>query len=119
MKELINAVEQYKELILNAERWIWAHPETGYREVETSAYMAEQFRALGYELTMAEGITGFYTVLDTGREGPEVMILRVQSSKVFKHELHDINIRRKWCRKKLFVKVHNRYFLFSRKCSRQ
>ena len=75
MKDLINAVEQYKELILNAERWIWAHPETGYREVETSAYMAEQFRALGYELTMAEGITGFYTVLDTGREGPEVMIL--------------------------------------------
>jgi metal-dependent amidase/aminoacylase/carboxypeptidase family protein len=24
---------------------------------------------------MAEGITGFYTVLDTGREGPEVMML--------------------------------------------
>jgi metal-dependent amidase/aminoacylase/carboxypeptidase family protein len=47
VKDLINAVEQYKELILNAERWIWAHPETGYREVETSAYMAEQFRALG------------------------------------------------------------------------
>ena len=75
MKEITNAVEQYRELILAAERWIWAHPETGYREVETSAYMAEQFRALGYELTMADGITGFYTVLDTGREGPEVMIL--------------------------------------------
>ena len=75
MKDIVNAVEQYRDLILSAERWIWAHPETGYREVETSAYMAEQFRALGYELTMAEGITGFYTVLDTGREGPEVMIL--------------------------------------------
>ncbi len=75
MKDIINAVEQYRTLILEAERWIWAHPETGYREVETSAYMAEQFRALGYELTMADGITGFYTVLDTGREGPEVMIL--------------------------------------------
>ena len=75
MKDIINAVEQYKELILSAERWIWAHPETGYREVETSAYMAEQFEGLGYELTMADGITGFYTVLDTGREGPEVMIL--------------------------------------------
>ena len=75
MKDIINAVEQYRELIFAAERWIWAHPETGYREIETSAYMAEQFRALGYELTMADGITGFYTVLDTGREGPEVMIL--------------------------------------------
>jgi amidohydrolase len=75
VKDIINAVEQYRTLILEAERWIWAHPETGYREVETSAYMAEQFRALGYELTMADGITGFYTVLDTGKEGPEVMIL--------------------------------------------
>ena len=75
MKDIVNAIEQYRELIFTAERWIWAHPETGYREVETSAYMAEQFRALGYELTMADGITGFYTVLDTGREGPEVMIL--------------------------------------------
>ena len=75
MKDIVNAIEQYRELIFTAERWIWAHPETGYREVETSAYMAEQFRALDYELTMADGITGFYTVLDTGREGPEVMIL--------------------------------------------
>lgn len=37
--------------------------------------MAEKFRALGYELTMAEGITGFYTVVDTGREGPELLVL--------------------------------------------
>jgi len=75
MNDIVKAVEQYKDLILEAERWIWAHPETGYREVKTSAYMAEQFEKLGYELTMAEGITGFYTRLDTGREGPEVLIL--------------------------------------------
>ena len=75
MKDISKAVEQYKDLILTAERWLWAHPETGYREVETSAYMAEQFERLGYELTMAEGITGFYTVLDTGRVGPEVLVL--------------------------------------------
>ena len=75
MKDIVKAIEQYQDLIYEAERWIWAHPETGYREVKTSAYMAEQFEKLGYELTMAEGITGFYTRLDTGREGPEVMIL--------------------------------------------
>ena len=70
-----NAVEKYRQLILDAERYIWANPETGYREVKTSKYMEEKFRELGYELTMADGITGFYTVIDTGREGPEVMIL--------------------------------------------
>ena len=69
------AVEKYRELILKAERYIWQNPETGYREVKTSKYMADLFEELGYELVRAEGITGFYTLLDTGREGPEVLIL--------------------------------------------
>ena len=76
IKELINsAVDKHEKLILDAERYIWQNPETGYKEVKTSAYMAEKFRELGYELKMAEGITGFYTVIDTGREGPEVLVL--------------------------------------------
>ncbi len=75
MKELNAAVEKYTQMILDAERYIWQHPETGYREVKTSAYMVEKFRALGYDLVMAEGITGFYTVVDTGKPGPEVLIL--------------------------------------------
>lgn len=75
MKQNNLAVEKYTDLILEAERYIWRNPETGYKEFKTSAYMAQAFRKLGYQLTMAEGITGFYTVIDTGRPGPEVMIL--------------------------------------------
>lgn len=75
MKELIAAVEKNKQLILETERYIWNHPETGYKEYKTSAYMVEIFQKLGYELVMAEGITGFYTVLDTGKPGPEILIL--------------------------------------------
>ena len=75
MKAINEAVEKYRELILKAERDIWKMPETGYKEFKTSKYMAEAFRALGYDLTMAEGITGFYTRLETGRPGPEVLIL--------------------------------------------
>ncbi len=74
-QKIIAAVEKYRELILSSERYLWKNPETGYKEFKTSRYMEEQFRALGYELVMAEGITGFYTVLDTGREGPELLIL--------------------------------------------
>ena len=73
--KISNAVEKHRRLILDAERYIWKNPETGYKEYKTSAYLAKQFEALGYKLTMAEGITGFYTVIDTGREGPEVLIL--------------------------------------------
>ena len=75
MKKIMEAVEKHRALILAAERQIWSTPETGYKEVKTSAYLAEQFRALGYELTMAGDIPGFYTVVDTGREGPEVLLL--------------------------------------------
>jgi len=75
MQDFKNAVEKNKQLILDAERYIWNHAETGYKEFQTSAYMEEKFKELGYELTMAEGITGFYTTLDTGKEGPTVLVL--------------------------------------------
>jgi len=69
------AVEKHKQLILDTERFVWKHAETGYKEFETSAYMAKTFRDLGYDLVMADGITGFYTVVDTGKPGPEILIL--------------------------------------------
>lgn len=75
MQTLNNAVDKNRNLILEAERYIWQHPETGYREFGTSKYLEDKFEALGYELVRAENITGFYTVFDTGRPGPEVLIL--------------------------------------------
>ncbi len=75
MQHIVNAVEKHRKLILDAERYIWKNPETGYREVKTSKYMEDAFEALGYDIVRAEGITGFYTCIDTGREGPEVLIL--------------------------------------------
>ena len=75
MKHLLNAVDKHRQLILDAERYIWKNPETGYKEFKTSKYMAENFEKLGYKLNYAEGITGFYTTIDTGREGPTLLIL--------------------------------------------
>ncbi len=75
MKDIKMAVEKHKQLILDTERFIWRHPETGYKEFETSAYMEDVFKKLGYDLVTADGITGFYTVLDTGKPGPEILIL--------------------------------------------
>ena len=51
------------------------NPESGYREVKTRRYMENLFKKLGYELVSAGNIPGFYTVLDTGRPGPEIMVL--------------------------------------------
>lgn len=75
MQKIIEAVDKHRQLILDAERFIWKHPETGYKETVTSAYLAEEFEKLGYDLVKAEDITGFYTVIDTGKPGPEILIL--------------------------------------------
>lgn len=69
------AVEKNRELIINTQNYIWANPETGYREVKTSKYLEDVFTSLGYDIVKAGDIPGFYTVLDTGREGPELLIL--------------------------------------------
>lgn len=81
MKEkIISAITKHTQLILDAEKYIWQNPETGYKEYKTHAYMADAFEKLGYKLTTAENITGFYTVIDTGKEGPEVLILAEMDS---------------------------------------
>lgn len=72
---IVAAVEKNIQLILEAERYIWAHPEIGYKEVKTTAYMVEAFEKLGYNVVRPEGITGFIADLDTGRPGPKVAIL--------------------------------------------
>lgn len=75
MESIARVVDKFKDLMLEAERYIWAHPETGYKEYKTSAYLEKIFEELGYDLTRAGDIPGFYTVVDTGREGPEVLVL--------------------------------------------
>ena len=68
-------MEKHRELIFDTLDYIWKNPETGYKEFKTSKYMEDVFERLGYEITRADGITGFYTVLDTGHPGPEVLVM--------------------------------------------
>ncbi|MBE6565380.1 MAG: amidohydrolase [Ruminococcaceae bacterium] len=73
-KKWIAFVEKHREKILAAERQIWNHPETGYREWKTTKYLEEEFEKLGYTLTKAGNIPGFITDIDTGRPGPKLLI---------------------------------------------
>ncbi len=71
----INAiVDKNRQKILDALEYIWKNPETGYRELKTSAYLEKEFEGLGYELVKAGDIPGFYADVDTGRPGPTVLI---------------------------------------------
>lgn len=80
INRLLLAVEEHKALILSAERQIWKNPESGYREWKTHAYMKEQFEKLGYTVTEAGNIPGFYVDVDTGRPGPKFGIFAEMDS---------------------------------------
>ena len=80
MKDCAPIVEKFRELMLEAENHIWNNPETGFKEFQTSKYMEEKFEAMGYELTRAGNIPGFYTVVDTGKPGPTVLVLAEMDS---------------------------------------
>ena len=71
---VLQAVEAYQDTILAAERHIWKNPESGYREWKTHAYLKEKFEELGYTVTEAGNIPGFWTDVDTGRPGPKVAV---------------------------------------------
>ena len=71
---LFSAVEKHRDLILEAERHIWKNPESGFREWKTHEYLKRHYLALGYELTEAGNIPGFYVDIDTGRPGPRLAI---------------------------------------------
>ena len=68
-------VEKHRDLILEVEQYLWKHPETGFREWNTTKYLAGIFEAAGYTLHMAGDIPGFYTDLETGRPGPKILIM--------------------------------------------
>jgi len=68
-------IEKQRQLIFDAYHYIWENAESGYREWKTSAYLEDAFEKLGYTLTKAGNVPGFYTDIDTGRPGPKVLIL--------------------------------------------
>lgn len=69
--ELIDSVRPEMEGILN---FMEDHAATGYEEWEASDYLAELYEKLGYSLTRAENIPGFFTDIDTGKPGPKVLV---------------------------------------------
>lgn len=72
---LFQAADKFSAMILEAERWLWKNPQTGYREKKASAYLEAEYRTLGYKLSLAGDIPGFYTDIDTGRPGPRILVL--------------------------------------------
>jgi len=90
-QDLIMKVDEARQIILDAERYIWAHPETGFREWKTSAYLENIFESLGYILVKPKDIPGFYADLDTGRPGPRVLIMGEMDALICRNHPEAVN----------------------------
>lgn len=75
IEKLIAKVDDSKEKIFETADYIWANPETGYKEWKTHGHMLKRFQELGYEPVLAGNIPGFYTDIDTGKPGPCILIM--------------------------------------------
>lgn len=84
-EQLTEMTARHRDLIYETADAIWKHPETGYREWKTTAYLEAQFEKLGYRLVKAGNIPGFYTDLDTGKPGPKIAILGELDSLIVKN----------------------------------
>ena len=73
-QKMFDAVAAHRDLILEAEDRIRRNPELGFREWKTHAYLKERFEELGYTLTEAGNIPGFYTDVETGVPGPKIAV---------------------------------------------
>ena len=83
-------VDKYKDLLLDTERYLYSIPETGFKEYKTSKYLEDEFEKLGYTLVRAGNIPGFYTVVETGRPGPKLLIFGELDSVICaEHEFAD------------------------------
>jgi len=62
-EKIFRAVEENAEEIVSIGEWVLAHPELGYREEETSAFVREKFRGLGMNAEYPLALTGTRAVL--------------------------------------------------------
>ena len=69
--ELIDSARPEMKAVLD---FMEEHAATGYEEWEASDYLADLYEKLGYTLTRAGNIPGFFTDIDTGRPGPKVLV---------------------------------------------
>jgi len=74
MDQYQKMVDRHEKLNRETFHYLWANPETGYKEWKTNEYLKKEFLALGYELTEAGNIPGFCAEIDTGKQGPTVAV---------------------------------------------
>ncbi len=73
-KDFLSLIEPNRPIMEDILDYMDAHAATGFEEWEASDYLADLYEKLGYTLTRAGDVPGFYTDIDTGKPGPKVLV---------------------------------------------
>lgn len=74
MLNLTGEAEKIRDLTIGLRRDFHRYPELGYQERRTAAIVAEKLNELGIETRTGVAETGVIGLLDSGREGPVVLM---------------------------------------------
>jgi hypothetical protein len=86
----ITAIDSHSDDLIELAKYVWNHPEPGFREHESAKLVAKYMRGLGLQPRENVAITGVIARLDTGRPGPHIAIFgELDSLIVPEHRLAD------------------------------
>ena len=89
-QRVVEGVDGHADEIVRISRQILSHPETGFKEVKTSALVTEVLRGMSLETRDGIAITGVRARLDGGMPGPNVVVLgELDSNLMPDHPLAD------------------------------
>lgn len=74
-KQVIQAIEENKDKIIEASRSIYSTPEFGYKEFETTKTAVNFLKDLGLDVEENIAVTGCKAVISSGKPGPNIAIL--------------------------------------------
>ncbi len=73
-EKLFEIIDSHREKMQSILDFMEDHADMGYFEWDAHNYLVEAYENLGYKLTLAGNIPGFYTDIDTGKAGPKILL---------------------------------------------
>ncbi len=73
-EKIFELIESHRSEMQDILNFMEDHAACGYEEWEASEYLSKAYEKLGYTLTKAGDIPGFYTDINTSMPGPRVLI---------------------------------------------
>lgn len=74
-QQVVDCIEAKRDDILEIADYLLHHPERGYTEVKTAAFVQQELEKLGLQVQTQLALTGVRADIDSGKPGPKIAIM--------------------------------------------